>query len=120
MAAGEFVVIAGDRIGGTSRTVTTDFLGHPAAFPVGPYVLASLFKCPLYLLGCIHEGAATPSAECLSRRVVLPRGRRVAALTTIINTNRAGDGAGEALAVRLVQLLSLLGSGECLRQESRE
>ncbi|QSQ16371.1 LpxL/LpxP family acyltransferase [Myxococcus landrumensis] len=83
VAAGEFVVIAGDRIPvSASQTVTTDFLGYPAAFPVGPYVLASLFKCPLYLLGCIHEGSGyTIHFECLSERVVLPRGQRVAALT---------------------------------------
>ncbi|MFY2564328.1 acyltransferase [Corallococcus terminator] len=83
VAAGEFVVIAGDRVPVTaSQTVDVDFLGHPAAFPVGPYVLASLFKCPLYLLGCIHEnGGYTIHFERLAERVELPRGKRAAALT---------------------------------------
>ncbi|UUZ53983.1 hypothetical protein LP419_36600 [Massilia sp. H-1] len=26
------------------------FLGSPAAFPVGPYVLASVLQCPIYLM----------------------------------------------------------------------
>lgn len=83
VAAGEFVVIAGDRIPvSASQTVSVDFLGHPAPFPVGPYVLAALLKCPLYLLGCIHEGRGyTIRFECLAERVELPRGRREAALS---------------------------------------
>ena len=28
------------------RSVTVDFLGHPAAFPQGPWLLAGLLKCP--------------------------------------------------------------------------
>ncbi|NOJ97154.1 acyltransferase [Corallococcus coralloides] len=81
--AGEFVVIAGDRIPvNASQTVRVDFLGHPAPFPVGPYVLAALLKCPLYLLGCIHEGDSyTIHFERLFERVVLPRGKREQALT---------------------------------------
>ncbi|NTX14020.1 acyltransferase [Myxococcus sp. CA051A] len=80
---GGFVVIAGDRVPvSASQTVDVDFLGHKAAFPVGPYVLASLFKCPLYLLGCIHENNGyTIHFETLAERVELPRGKRAAALT---------------------------------------
>ncbi|WP_148715462.1 LpxL/LpxP family acyltransferase [Chitinolyticbacter meiyuanensis] len=82
LAAGECIAIAGDRIpvaGG--RTVTVDFLGHPAPFPIGPYVLASLLKCPLYLLGCIHEGRGYAAHfECLAERIVLPRQDRESAL----------------------------------------
>ncbi|MBZ4415727.1 acyltransferase [Myxococcus sp. RHSTA-1-4] len=83
VSAGEFVVIAGDRVPvHSSQTVSVDFLGHAAPFPVGPYVLAGLFKCPLFLLGCIHEGPGyTIHFECLAERVELPRGKRVAALT---------------------------------------
>lgn len=82
VAAGEFVVIAGDRVPvNSAQTVTVDFLGHPAPFPVGPYVLAALLKCPLYLLGCIREGRGyTIRFECLAERVELPRGKREAAL----------------------------------------
>ncbi len=55
---GEWVVIAADRVpvhGG--RTVTTDLLGSPAPLPIGPYVLASLLACPVYLMFCLRRGS---------------------------------------------------------------
>ena len=55
---GEWLAIAGDRVplhGG--RNVEVDFLGHPAAFPQGPWLLAGLLKCPVNLMFCLkHEG----------------------------------------------------------------
>ncbi|OOV99670.1 MULTISPECIES: LpxL/LpxP family acyltransferase [unclassified Pseudomonas] len=55
---GEWLAIAGDRVplhGG--RNVRVDFLGHPAAFPQGPWLLAGLLKCPVNLLLCLkHQG----------------------------------------------------------------
>lgn len=82
VAAGEYVAIAGDRVPVFSgRTVNADFLGHTAPFPVGPYVLASLLKCPVYLLGCIHEEEGyTLHFEQLAERVELPRRGRDAAM----------------------------------------
>lgn len=52
VAQGEFVVIAGDRVpvSPQPRVAVAPFLGQPAAFPVGPYVLASVLQCPVYLL----------------------------------------------------------------------
>lgn len=80
--AGEFVAIAGDRIPvGGGRTATVPFLGQPAAFPVGAYVLASLLACPLLMLGCVREGAGhTVRFEMLAERLVLQRADREAAL----------------------------------------
>lgn len=56
--AGEVIVIAGDRapIGG-GRQSSVDFLGDDAVFPQGPYILASIFKCPVFLLFCVNEGS---------------------------------------------------------------
>ncbi|MCJ0974646.1 glycosyl transferase [Pseudomonas sp. PS1] len=54
---GEWLAIAGDRIplhGG--RTATADFLGQPAAFPQGPWLLAGLLQCPANLLFCLKQG----------------------------------------------------------------
>ncbi len=84
VAAGEYVVIAGDRVPVQStQTVTCDFLGHPAAFPSGPYVLAALLRCPLFLLGCFHEGDGyTIHFEQLAEQIELPRRARVQVLTT--------------------------------------
>lgn len=80
--AGEFVAIAGDRVpvdGG--RTATVPFLGAPAAFPVGAYVLASLLHCPLLMLGCVREGAGhVVRFESLADEVRLPRAGREEAL----------------------------------------
>ncbi len=52
VAQGEFIAIAGDRIpvSANPRVVSASFLGATAPFPIGPYVLASLFQCPVYLL----------------------------------------------------------------------
>jgi predicted LPLAT superfamily acyltransferase len=49
---GEFIAIAGDRIpvAPQPRVALASFLGAPAPFPVGPYVMANLFQCPVYLL----------------------------------------------------------------------
>ncbi|AJO76174.1 glycosyl transferase [Pseudomonas sp. MRSN 12121] len=53
---GEWLAIAGDRVplhGG--RSVEVDFLGHPAPFPQGPWLLAGLLKCPVNLLLCLKR-----------------------------------------------------------------
>lgn len=79
---GEYVVVAGDRIPVfSSKTVVTDFLGHPAPLPIGPYVLAGLLKCPLFFLGCIHSATGyAVHFELLAQQVLLPRGGRQEAM----------------------------------------
>jgi predicted LPLAT superfamily acyltransferase len=53
---GEWLAIAGDRVPlHGARTVEVDFLGYPAAFPQGPWLLAGLLKCPLNLLFCLKQ-----------------------------------------------------------------
>lgn len=82
VAAGEFVAIAGDRVPvGGGRSVVADFLGRPAPFPVGPYVLAAALGCPLFTMACTHEGDGYRMRfERFCDRVLLPRGARDAAL----------------------------------------
>jgi predicted LPLAT superfamily acyltransferase len=55
--AGEMVIIAADRtpVAGQGRTAQANFLGQPASFPQGPFVLALLLKCPVYTLFCIKQ-----------------------------------------------------------------
>jgi predicted LPLAT superfamily acyltransferase len=82
VAAGECVALAGDRVPvkGTAMT-SVPFLGEPANFPVGPYVLAALLDCPLYLLCSIREGKGyTVHFERLAEQVRLPRAKRSACL----------------------------------------
>lgn len=87
VAAGEFVAIAGDRVPvGGGRTVTAPFLGQDARWPVGPYVLAALLKCPLYLMACLREGDGhTVRFEPLAEQLALPRKVRDEVLTDCAN-----------------------------------
>ena len=82
IAAGEFVAIAADRIPVQgSKTVQVHFLGEDAPFPVGPWVLASLLKCPVWFLACVHEGVGYHvHVEKISEQIVLPRATRQLAL----------------------------------------
>jgi predicted LPLAT superfamily acyltransferase len=76
--AGEFVVVMGDRVPiSSTRTIDVDFLGRPAAFPQGPFILASLLKCPVLTLICLAEGRGFHVyIEQLADRVALRRGSR--------------------------------------------
>jgi predicted LPLAT superfamily acyltransferase len=82
VAQGEFIAIAGDRVPVHSQqTASVTFLGHTARLPVGPYVLAALLKCPLFLMGCLREGAThTLYFEQLAHTLHLPRKERTQAL----------------------------------------
>ncbi len=54
----EFIVIVGDRISVTApeRMIYAPFLGEPAPFAIGPWVLASVLECPVHLMFCMREG----------------------------------------------------------------
>lgn len=82
VAQGEFIAIAGDRVPvHDSKTTRAEFLGHAAAFPCGPYVLAAVLKCPLYFMGCVHEGTGyAVEFVPIAQQVELPRARREQAL----------------------------------------
>jgi predicted LPLAT superfamily acyltransferase len=82
VAAGEFIAIAGDRVPlRGDRVVHADFLGHAAPLPVGPWLLASLLKCPAYVIACVRKGDGyRVRIDKLAERVELPRGGREQAL----------------------------------------
>ena len=95
--AGDFVVIAADRVpviqradGSTSiqRTLDVPFLGADAALPIGPWVLAAALACPVYWLSCYQRrGDAdrfTLVCEQVRERVLLPRATREAALREVM------------------------------------
>ncbi len=56
---GEWLSLMGDRVlSSDSRAVEVDFLGSKARFPMGPWLLASMFKVPLYVVhGVSHKGS---------------------------------------------------------------
>jgi predicted LPLAT superfamily acyltransferase len=73
---GEWIAIAGDRtpIGSAGRVSLVPFLGAPAPFSQGPYILAGLMKCPVYVMFCLRdEGGHTVYFEKFADRIELPR-----------------------------------------------
>lgn len=86
MERGESVVIAGDRVPVSSdpRVVFAEFLGDQAAFPVGPYILASALQCPVYLLFSLRNGGEYEiHFELLRETARLPRKGRDEALAAM-------------------------------------
>lgn len=86
---GDWVVIAGDRtpVGSSGRTSLAPFLGAPAAFSQGPYILAALLDCPVYLLFCRREGSGHRlDFEHFADRIELPRAGRPEALAAHVTT----------------------------------
>ena len=75
---GEWLAIAGDRVplhGG--RTVEVEFLGHRAAFPQGPWLLAGLLGCPVNLLFCLkRDGRYQVTLEPFIERLPWHRAQR--------------------------------------------
>ncbi|HKY07734.1 MAG TPA: acyltransferase, partial [Candidatus Binatia bacterium] len=83
IALGEFIAIAGDRIpvSPNPRVALAEFLGAAAPFPVGPYIMASLFQCPVYLLFNVGgEQAAEVHFELFRESISLSRKDRAQAL----------------------------------------
>jgi predicted LPLAT superfamily acyltransferase len=79
---GQFLVIVGDRTppaegGSRGRISQIEFLGQPAPFAQGPFILASLLDCPVYLFFCLREGDSyNIYFEPFADRIVLPRRER--------------------------------------------
>jgi predicted LPLAT superfamily acyltransferase len=87
--AGELVVIAADRIPvtGQDRVSSAVFLGYPALFPQGPFILAALLKCPVYTLFCLkHQHRYTIYFDWFSDCLDLPRKQREAVLASYAQT----------------------------------
>lgn len=77
--AGDCIVIAGDRIplNIKGRITHATFMGAEAPFAQGPYILASLLECPVYMATAVPEGAkVNVSIELLAQKIVLTRGQR--------------------------------------------
>jgi len=77
--AGEFVAIAGDRTPPSlnRHVVSARFLGDDAPFPTGPFIIASLLRCPVYLMTCTrHQGRYRVEVVPFAERITLARGRR--------------------------------------------
>lgn len=90
--AGEWVAIVGDRTavnrqrGGVRRVVWSNFLGKPAPFPQGPFVLAAALRCPVLLMFALREqGQLKLHCEPFADPLLLPRATRQQALQDAVD-----------------------------------
>ncbi|MCE9680349.1 glycosyltransferase family 2 protein [Shewanella sp. AS1] len=87
IAQGELVVIAGDRTSSNSegRVIYAPFMGKPAPFPQGPFILAGLLDCPVYLMFCLREqGHYRVHLEHFAETLKGPRTGRTERLTAAV------------------------------------
>lgn len=89
---GEWVAIVGDRIavdpqrGGSWRVVWSDFMGQPAPFPEGPFILASLMRCPVMLIFALRQQQKLHiHCEDFADPLLLPRSERQQALQQTVD-----------------------------------
>ncbi len=84
---GEYLFILADRTSATvpGRSRQLDFLGSPAAFGEGSFILASLLKCPVYLMYCLQVGKGYQMhVERFREQVILPRRQRSEGLQAVM------------------------------------
>lgn len=89
---GEWVAIVGDRIavnpqrGGEWRVIWSRFMGQPAPFPQGPFILASILRCPVVLIFALRQqGKLVLHGEPFADPLILPRGERQQALQDAVD-----------------------------------
>lgn len=73
---GELVGTMGDRVGLDGKGIEVPFLGGTARFPTGPYLMASLLRCPVFLAFGCYEPPDRYHVEYVlfAERISLPRG----------------------------------------------
>jgi len=76
--AGFFVGTLGDRVSSGDKKTKCQFLGQPAAFPVGPIVLAAMAHCPVILFFGLYRGGNRYEIyfEHFADEITLDRDRR--------------------------------------------
>ncbi|MFV0477610.1 MAG: hypothetical protein ACK5ME_07245 [Parahaliea sp.] len=85
---GEFIAVLADRVPVASRgrAQPVPFLGYPAPLPEGPFILASLLKCPVYTVFCTQtEGGYIVNCDAFAKRIILPRQQRSEALAAYLH-----------------------------------
>jgi len=86
LQSGEMVAILADRVGLNEKQVEVEFLGARAAFPTGPFLLAALLKCPVYLVFGLYFEPNRYELFCepFAERIELPRAGRAEAVTAVV------------------------------------
>jgi predicted LPLAT superfamily acyltransferase len=74
---GEWVGFLADRYKSGDRTLSCEFLGDQARFPVGPFIIAAVFKVPVICIFPLYvRGKYEVYCEIISDEFVLPRENR--------------------------------------------
>jgi predicted LPLAT superfamily acyltransferase len=83
---GEMVAILADRVGPDGRATVAPFLGAPAKFASGPFILAAALGCPVYLTFGLYRGDNRYDLYCepFTEHLVLPRKSREVALREVV------------------------------------
>jgi predicted LPLAT superfamily acyltransferase len=76
--AGFFIGMLSDRLSSGDKTTQCQFLGAPAAFPIGPIVLAAMMRCPVILFFGLYRGGNRYEIyfEHFAGEITLDRNRR--------------------------------------------
>ena len=84
---GEHVAILADRAAPGRETVEAEFMGSPARFPSGVYLLAAALRCPVYLVFALYREPNRYDIHCelFAEQVVLPRKARSEAIAGYVS-----------------------------------
>jgi len=85
LEAGRMVCVMADRVAEHEGCVVVDFLGSPARFATGPWILAHALRAPVVLGFGIYHGGNRYSChyELFAEQIALPRHEREQALADI-------------------------------------
>ena len=83
---GSMLAIMADRVGLNDKSIEVEFFGQKAAFATGPFLLASVLKCPVYIVFGLFVAPRRYELFCepFAERIELPRGRREAGLESAV------------------------------------
>ncbi len=83
---GDSIALMGDRCRPGDRTTSCEFLGSPAKFPLGPFIIASIFRAPIVTtFGIYVDGRYEVHCEELFDSFHLPRDDRDGALQLAVS-----------------------------------
>jgi predicted LPLAT superfamily acyltransferase len=82
LEGGELVALLGDRVGLNDRVVMARFFGEPAPVAAGPFLLASVLRCPVYLCFGLYSEPNRYDLHCelFASSIDIPRKNRTEAL----------------------------------------
>lgn len=83
---GDSLGVLADRVFTEDRRVTASFLGTPAVFPAGPWLVAHLIRAPVFLVFALigRDGSYDLYVEPFAPRIVLERGDRERQLQQVV------------------------------------